>query len=179
MRLKRRRGTGQKVCLVDADLRRGQLRRHFDLPRNLPGPAEVRAGAASLEDALHHEVLPNLAFLPSGRYPPNPSELLMRQQFAALVKAPDSTFDLTVFDCPPAGCSPARRLSSSVRKWFHSVRIKGNWAPSAAAQGRGTAAWCMFRLPVEEVPECPYSSVESFERFRGWAVSGSRPGPRV
>ena len=93
---------GQKVCLVDADLRRGQLRRHFDFPRNNPGLAEVLAGAVSLEDALMHEVLPNLTFLPSGRYPPNPSELLMRQDFAALVETLDSKFDLTVFDCPPA-----------------------------------------------------------------------------
>jgi len=93
---------GQKVCLVDADLRRGQLRRHFDIPRNQPGLAEVLAGAVSLEDALMHEVLPNLTFLPSGRYPPNPSELLMRQDFAALVQKLDSEFDLSVFDCPPA-----------------------------------------------------------------------------
>lgn len=93
---------GQRVCLLDADLRRGQLRRHFDLPRNQPGLAEVLAGAISLEDALVHDVVPNLAFLPSGRYPPNPSELLMRQDFTALVKALDSMFDLAVFDCPPA-----------------------------------------------------------------------------
>jgi len=92
---------GQRVCLVDADLRRGQLRRHFDLPRHQPGLAEVLAGAVALDDALRRDVLPNLAFLPSGRYPPNPSELLMRRDFPALVKALDAEFDLTIFDCPP------------------------------------------------------------------------------
>lgn len=35
---------GQKICLIDADLRRGQLRRFFDLPRDQPGLAEVLAG---------------------------------------------------------------------------------------------------------------------------------------
>ncbi|KPP98458.1 MAG: tyrosine-protein kinase Etk/Wzc [Rhodobacteraceae bacterium HLUCCA12] len=92
---------GQRVCLVDADLRRGQLRRHFDLPRNQPGLAEVLAGTIPLEEALQQGVLSNLAFLPSGRYPPNPSELLMRHDFAVLVETLDSQFDLTVFDCPP------------------------------------------------------------------------------
>lgn len=92
---------GQKVCLVDADLRRGQLRRHFDLPHQQPGLAEVLAGAVSLDEALQRDVLPDLAFLSSGRYPPNPSELLMRRDFAALVEALDAEFDLTIFDCPP------------------------------------------------------------------------------
>ena len=93
---------GQRVCLVDADLRRGQLRRHFDLPRHQPGLAEVLAGAVPLEDALRYEILPNLSFLASGSYPPNPSELLMRRDFGALVDALDAEFDLTIFDCPPA-----------------------------------------------------------------------------
>lgn len=92
---------GQKVCLIDADMRRGQLRRYFNQARNDAGLAEVLAGDVPLEDALMRDLLPNLSFLATGRYPPNPSELLMRKELGALVQALDAEFDLAVFDCPP------------------------------------------------------------------------------
>lgn len=93
---------GQRVCLIDADLRRGELQRFFNLPRRGNGLAEILAGATTLDEALLREVQPNLAFLPSGRYPPNPSELLMRRDFSALVERLNDEFDLAIFDCPPA-----------------------------------------------------------------------------
>lgn len=92
---------GQKICLVDADLRRGHLRRYFDVDRNQPGLADVLAGDADLEACLVQGPVPDLFFLPTGRYPPNPSELLMRGKFATLIATLDSFFDLSIFDCPP------------------------------------------------------------------------------
>lgn len=92
---------GQRVCVIDADLRRGQLRRYFDQPRNIPGLAEVLAGDLNLDELLIQGPHENLFFLPTGRYPPNPSELLMRAEFTKLVEACAQTFDLTIFDAPP------------------------------------------------------------------------------
>ena len=93
---------GQRVCLVDADMRRGQLRRHFEMPRNQPGLAEVISGNVAIEDAMVRGAVDGLSFLPSGRYPPNPSELLMRAEFSRLVAWCAENFDLTIFDTPPA-----------------------------------------------------------------------------
>lgn len=93
---------GQQVCLVDADMRRGQLRRHFEMPRNQPGLAEVISGNAAVETAMVRGPVDGLSFLPSGRYPPNPSELLMRAEFSRLVAWCAENFDLTIFDAPPA-----------------------------------------------------------------------------
>ena len=93
---------GQRVCLIDADLRRGQLRRHFDLARNHPGLAEVLAGGLPVEQAMMRGAVENLSFLPTGRYPPNPSELLMRAELSNLVEWCGENFDLTIFDTPPA-----------------------------------------------------------------------------
>lgn len=92
---------GQKVCLVDSDLRRGQLRKFFGVAKNTPGLAEILAGEARLEEVLVDGPVEGLRFLPTGRYPPNPSELLMRRTFAEVVQALDGLFDLTIFDCPP------------------------------------------------------------------------------
>lgn len=93
--------SGQTVCLVDTDLRRGHLRRYFNVPKNQPGLAEVIAGEATLDDVLVEGPVPGLMFLPTGRYPPNPSELLMRAEFSDLIKTLDSRFDLTICDAPP------------------------------------------------------------------------------
>ena len=92
---------GQRVCVIDADLRRGQLRRYFNQPRNGPGLAEVLAGDLSCEDAIQQGPQDNLFFLPSGRYPPNPSELLMRAELCNLIAYCSEQFDLTIFDAPP------------------------------------------------------------------------------
>lgn len=92
---------GQRVCVIDADLRRGQLRRYFNQRRNAPGLAEVLSGDLPFEEALIQGPHENLFFLPTGRYPPNPSELLMRAEFTKLVEDCAQRFDLTIFDAPP------------------------------------------------------------------------------
>jgi tyrosine-protein kinase Etk/Wzc len=93
---------GQRVCLIDADLRRGQLRRYFDVTRNQPGLSEVLAGDLRAEGAILGGPLATLSFLSTGRYPPNPSELLMRSELSGLIDWCAQNFDLTIFDTPPA-----------------------------------------------------------------------------
>lgn len=92
---------GQRVCIIDADLRRGQLRRFFDVSRDHPGFAEVLAGDVGFDDAVVQGPVDTLFFLPTGRYPPNPSELLMRSEFSEVIEHCASQFDLTIFDAPP------------------------------------------------------------------------------
>jgi len=92
---------GQRICIIDADLRRGYLRRYFGSERNGPGLADVLAGDADLESCLIQGPVPDLYFLPTGKYPPNPSELLMRREFNDLIEKLDEHFDLSIFDCPP------------------------------------------------------------------------------
>lgn len=92
---------GRKVCLVDADLRRGYLRRYFDLPKNIKGLSEYLAGTATLDEIVISGPVPGLSFIPTGRFPPNPSELLLREDLGALLAKLDSQYDLTIVDAPP------------------------------------------------------------------------------
>ncbi|MFD1195218.1 polysaccharide biosynthesis tyrosine autokinase [Seohaeicola saemankumensis] len=93
---------GQSVCLVDADLRRGHLRRYFDVPKAHLGLGDYLAGRATLDDIIIQTAVPGLCFISTGRFPPNPSELLMRGRFRDLVTELDSLFDVSIFDSPPA-----------------------------------------------------------------------------
>ena len=92
---------GQTVCLIDADMRRGRLRRMFDVPRDAPGFADILTGQARLEDVLVQTGVAGLVFLPAGKFPPNPAELLLRPTLGALIRELDQRFDLSIFDCPP------------------------------------------------------------------------------
>ena len=93
--------SGQKVCLIDADMRRGSQYKYFDLPRTHPGLAQVLSGEVDLVSALSTTQVDNLSVLSSGPFPPNPSELLMREDFSNLIKTLDADFDLIIIDAPP------------------------------------------------------------------------------
>lgn len=92
---------GQRVILIDADMRRGQLRRYFNIPRDEAGLAEVLAGRVAVEQAVRPGPVDTLYTLTTGRYPPNPSELLMRRELSALIEWCSQNFDLAIFDAPP------------------------------------------------------------------------------
>ncbi|ETD76437.1 polysaccharide biosynthesis tyrosine autokinase [Rhodobacter capsulatus] len=93
---------GQRVCLVDADLRKGYLRRYFGRPKSAPGLSDYLARECTLEEVLVEGPVPGLAVITSGRFPPNPSELLMRAEFEALLQLLSERFDLVLIDSPPA-----------------------------------------------------------------------------
>ena len=92
---------GQNICLVDADIRRGHLNRHFGVSRDTPGLTDVLAGDAMIEDVILKDEDSGLYFIPTGKYPPNPSELLMHKRFGEVADYLDKRFDLTILDTPP------------------------------------------------------------------------------
>lgn len=92
---------GQNICLVDTDIRRGHLIRHFGISKTAPGLTDVLAGDALIEDVIHKDEESGLYFIPSGQYPPNPSELLMHKRFGEVAEYLDKRFDMSILDVPP------------------------------------------------------------------------------
>lgn len=93
--------SGLSVCLIDADMRRGTLRRYFNIEKNRKGLAELLSGQATLDEVMIPGPVPGLQFISTGRFPPNPSELLMRTEFKAMIEELNQRFDLTLVDSPP------------------------------------------------------------------------------
>jgi capsular exopolysaccharide synthesis family protein len=92
---------GQRVVIVDCDLRKPQLHTMFGLA-NVNGFSSLMLERVRLRDVLLRvEGEKTLWVLPAGPLPPNPSELLSSTRstkaFAALVNA----FDLVIIDSPP------------------------------------------------------------------------------
>ena len=92
--------SNKKVLLIDADLRKGHLHEFFGLGRH-KGLSEVLAASIKLEDAIHKQVAPNLDFLSTGQFPPNPAELLMTGAAQQLLKLVATQYDLVIIDTAP------------------------------------------------------------------------------
>jgi capsular exopolysaccharide synthesis family protein len=91
---------GQRVLLVDADLRRPSLHRALDVLRE-PGLTNLLIGDADARETVRPNVLPNLDFLPSGPFPPNPSELLNSKVMGRIIEEFERRYDQIVIDSPP------------------------------------------------------------------------------
>jgi succinoglycan biosynthesis transport protein ExoP len=91
---------GQRVLLIDADLRRPSIHRALDLLRE-PGLTNLLVGDASVREAVRPSVLPNLDVLPSGPFPPNPSELLNSKAMRRLLEEFEGRYGQVIVDSPP------------------------------------------------------------------------------
>lgn len=105
---------GQKVILVDCDLRRPTLHRRLQLSNRI-GFTNVVTGEVSLEEALQETVIPGLRVLTSGPQPPNPPELLHSQAGRECIRKLKQAADFVVIDSPPAlAMADAQFVSSMV-----------------------------------------------------------------
>lgn len=93
--------SGQKVCIIDADLRRGYLRRFLGRSKETPGLSDYLAREKTLDEVMIDGPVEGLSVILTGRFPPNPSELLMRAEFQTLLADLDARFDLVLIDTAP------------------------------------------------------------------------------
>jgi len=91
---------GQRTLLIDADLRRAVLDHAFGVERS-PGLTEVIIGDAALDDVIHPTDVPNLSLVASGKFPPNPAELLGSPRMQEILQEAKSRFDVVLLDSPP------------------------------------------------------------------------------
>lgn len=90
---------GDKVLLVDADLRRGTLSR--TLNQGGIGLTQVLLGSPDRGAYRTIDDVPGLTFMPAGAPCPRPSELLGSQQMAALMATWSQQFAYVLIDTPP------------------------------------------------------------------------------
>ncbi|MBT0111817.1 polysaccharide biosynthesis tyrosine autokinase [Vibrio alginolyticus] len=92
--------TGQKVLLIDADMRKGYLQQCFGL-RWDNGLSDYLSGKISLSNIIKSTSIDNLDVVTRGQVPPNPSELLMHPRFKSFVDEMSAQYDLVIIDTPP------------------------------------------------------------------------------
>lgn len=92
--------SGKRVLLIDADLRSGQLHRYFGVKRDR-GLSSAIVKSSPAKDVIHHDVIENLDFIPTGELPSNRSEFLLHLNLGGLLQQVACGYDLVLVDPPP------------------------------------------------------------------------------
>lgn len=91
---------GQKVLVIDADLRKPTLHKKLNL-RNERGLTNYLIGGVEAADMLQITSYRNVFAITSGPLPPNPAELLSGNRMADLISAAGEAYDTILIDGPP------------------------------------------------------------------------------
>ena len=92
--------SGQKVLLVDVDMRKGYIHKMFGIPVE-NGLSDLLAKRCDLDTAIHKTEVENLDVIGRGQIPPNPSELLMHKNFSDFLEEISARYDQVILDTPP------------------------------------------------------------------------------
>ncbi|KXX67999.1 polysaccharide biosynthesis tyrosine autokinase [Flammeovirga sp. SJP92] len=92
----------QKVVMVDLDLRKPKVHLAFG-GNNYKGSSSILTGQSTIEDCLQKTDIDNLKYISAGPIPPNPSELVMSNNFSVFLEQLKKEFDVIVLDSPPIG----------------------------------------------------------------------------
>ena len=90
---------GNRVVLLDSDLRRPRLHRAFGVSGE-EGLTSVFVGR-ELDEVIKRTEVPDLDILPCGPLPPNPAELLHSEKFSAVLEQLSEKYDRVLLDSPP------------------------------------------------------------------------------
>lgn len=93
---------GNKVVILDMDIRRGSLSKHFG--RKITGLTDYLISDDDDYSGIIHKSLKNnnLYYVGRGTVPPNPSELLLNQRLDKLIDKLKAEFDYIIIDSVPS-----------------------------------------------------------------------------
>lgn len=91
---------GKKTLLVDTDLRRPKIYKIFN-QKNTTGIVNHIVTGVPIENIIKKTDIDDLYVVLSGPIPPQPSEMLISNQFVSFVENVSKVFDHIVFDAPP------------------------------------------------------------------------------
>ncbi|MDQ5981237.1 MAG: polysaccharide biosynthesis transport protein, partial [Verrucomicrobiota bacterium] len=109
---------GKRVLIIDCDMRRPMLHRHFQLTNEAGLLAWFEAGAKIPDDPFNEPSLgltkaeENLFLLRSGGRSKSPTEFLENPVFGQFIESMKKHFDLIVVDSPPMGAVTDSQLIS-------------------------------------------------------------------
>lgn len=92
---------GQRVLLVDADLRKPTVHRTFGLDNQVGLTTLITTPEMDFSECISLVSGTNVYSLTSGPIPPNPAELLGSKRMEAIMQRLQEAFDIIIYDMPP------------------------------------------------------------------------------
>ena len=94
--------TGKKVIVLDLDMRKPKIHLGFGI-KNVKGMSTLLIGKDEIDNCINHSELPGLDYITAGPLPPNPSELIVSNNFLKVINELKLKYDMIVIDNPPVG----------------------------------------------------------------------------
>ncbi|MBE5960656.1 MAG: CpsD/CapB family tyrosine-protein kinase [Lachnospiraceae bacterium] len=94
---------GNRVILVDADLRKSVLAGRYGVSDTSVGLSYYLSGQKEMDEIVNATNIPNMDIIFAGKVPPNPSELLGSDAFKKLLDTLRNQYDYVIIDTPPLG----------------------------------------------------------------------------
>lgn len=150
---------GKRVVLVDADLRRPQVHRHFAGLSTRSGLTNLLLSDrdVSLHPVLRQTTVFGLSVLPAGPVPPNPLDLLSSPRMQEVMEWLASEADIVIIDAPPLAVSDAlvlSRLASGMVLITQSGRVRPDEFAQVLRQieraGTALLGVILNRFPLEK-----------------------------
>ena len=153
--------TGQRVLLIDADMRRPSLGKLL-IEKTSPGLSNVLAGLCDVMLAVRKNIRPNLDILFSGEIPPNPLELLSSKTMEKMLEELKPLYDYIIVDTPPVtivsdtcvGCGLCTRVCP-----FDAIHIVDGIAKVDKEKCKACAK-CIAVCPKQLISFIPYQAKE-------------------
>ena len=92
--------SGKKVLFIDADMRKGYSHKLFRFTGE-QGLSDILSGKININEIEKHVPEIGIDFIPRGKLPPNPSELLMHKRLSSMLDWASDNYDLVIIDTPP------------------------------------------------------------------------------
>lgn len=112
-------GLNKKTVYLDCDIRNSKTKKRYRIVEKTAGLSEYLCGQLPLEDIIYHTDDPCFDMIFSGKYAPNPSELISGELFDTLIRNLKAHYDYVIVDTPPAnlvidGVLAAKRCDATI-----------------------------------------------------------------
>ncbi|MHB2248878.1 polysaccharide biosynthesis tyrosine autokinase [Pseudomonas fitomaticsae] len=167
--------SGQRVVLIDADMRKGHLHKTLNTPIT-NGLSDLLVKRCTLDQAINKVEVDNLHFISRGQVPPNPSELLMHANFRELLAQLSERYDVVIIDTPPLlavtdaaivgreagislivarfGVNPSKEIEMTIRRFAQNgIELKGavfNGVEKRAASYYGNGSYYNYEYASDQ-----------------------------
>ncbi len=95
--------SNQKVCIVDLDMRKPKVHLAFGDEPHYKGISTLLIGKDRMGDCIVSTAIEGLDYIPAGPIPPNPSELILNDEYNRVLEELKASYDLVILDTPPVG----------------------------------------------------------------------------
>lgn len=121
---------GNKVLLIDADLRKPNVAKFFNVPNDV-GYTTLVKGITTLEESVKPSNVDGLDLLTSGPLPPNPTEFLNSEENRQWVQKLQNEYDIIIYDTSPCSfISDAQIVTTFVDAVVLVITVKSTRIPT-------------------------------------------------